>query len=86
MHRLIFQGKQMKLPQIIVLILLATITGCASSKSFQKSADNHTKASEYYKSIGQDSAANEERALAEEDNDNSLGILAILLDIFNAKD
>jgi hypothetical protein len=40
----------MNLPQVIFIILLATITGCASSSSLQKSADNHTKASEYYKS------------------------------------
>jgi hypothetical protein len=76
----------MKLPQIIFIILLATITGCASSASLQDSADNHTKASEYYKSIGQDSAATEERALAKEDNDNALGIFAILLDIFTDKE
>jgi hypothetical protein len=76
----------MTLPKIICIILLAAITGCASSASLKKSAGNHAKASEYYKSIGQNSAANEERALAKEDSDNSFGIIAILVDIFNDKE
>ncbi|NQZ24652.1 MAG: hypothetical protein HRT53_21745 [Colwellia sp.] len=76
----------MKSLKIIYIILLTAITGCASSTSLQESADNHEKASEYYKSVGQDSAANEEKALAKEDNDDSFGIIAILVDLFNDKD
>jgi hypothetical protein len=76
----------MKFQRIIYFVLIGVITGCASSTSLKKSADNHEKASEYYKSIGQNPTADEERALAKEDNDESLGIIAILVDIFNSKD
>lgn len=76
----------MKPIKISSIILLFAITGCVSSKSLEKSAENHKKASEYYKSIGQHTAANEESAIAKKNKDDSLGIIAILVDIFNDKD
>ena len=50
------------LKTIIILILSALIfNGCTSSSELNKSAENNTKAGDYYESIGQPEAAKRSR-------------------------
>jgi hypothetical protein len=67
-----------------ILVLMMVVTGCASSSDLEKRASNHDKAGRYYESIGQPNAAREEYRTAKEDRDDSVNIIAILVDIFNA--
>ncbi|MCJ8319278.1 MAG: hypothetical protein MJK12_06570 [Colwellia sp.] len=77
----------MQKKQIIILILSASIlNGCASSSELSKRAENNAKAGEYYESIGQPEAAKRSRKMAQENNDDSMTIEAILFDLFFGSD
>jgi len=73
----------MKAFKCTVIILLLVITGCASSRDIEKSASNHSKAGDYYKSIGQPDAAKEEYNEAKNDRDHADGIFPLLVDLFD---
>lgn len=64
------------------LILLTFMAGCTSSSHLEKRAENHAKAGDYYESIGQPEAAKEANQAAEKDKDDALGIIPILVDLY----
>jgi PBP1b-binding outer membrane lipoprotein LpoB len=73
--------------KIIILIFSSLIlTGCASSSELNKRAENNAKAGEYYESIGQPEAAKRSREMAQENNEDSLTIEAILFNLFFGSD
>ena len=64
----------------IALVLLTS--GCVSSSELHKKAANHTKASNYYKSIGQPNAAHEESRSASKSWDDASDIFPLLVELF----
>lgn len=55
----------------LVFALLIVVTGCSSTQELKSQAKNHDKAREYYESIGQPQAAQEEGALANQKRDRA---------------
>ena len=68
--------------RVLVLPLLITITGCASSSHFDKQAEMHDKVGDYYESIGQPGVAREEHNYAKESRDDAGNIVSIFVDLF----
>jgi len=69
--------------RILVLSVICTITGCVSSSDFEKQAEYHDKAADYYKSIGQPGAAREEYESAKKNRDDANDPSSILADLFD---
>ncbi|NMP32547.1 hypothetical protein HII17_13355 [Thalassotalea sp. M1531] len=69
--------------KIILLVFILLMTGCASSTSLKKQAENNVKAAEYYKSIGQPQVAEEEYKEANKNRDSASQLSSILVDLFN---
>lgn len=65
------------------VIATVVVSGCASSSSLERSANNHAKARDYYESIGQPDAAREENNEANKDWDNANDLLPVLVEVFN---
>ena len=66
-----------------LIIFCITITGCASSSDLEKSANMHAKAGDYYESIGQPHAADEENKLASKKRKDANKVDSILVELFN---
>ena len=69
--------------KFIFILLLSTLTGCASSSDLERSANRHAKAGDYYESIGQPNTAREEYKQAKKDRDYATELLPILVDLFD---
>ena len=65
------------------MALAIFLTGCASSSSLERSANNHAKARDYYESIGQPGAALEEDNEARKDLDSATDLLPMIVEVFN---
>lgn len=82
---LVFIGKRNEIllkKSLALLVLLAFVTGCASSSDLEKSAQLHAKTGDYYESIGQPGAAKEENNATYKDRDQATGFIAIFVDLF----
>ncbi|MGB1199243.1 MAG: hypothetical protein ACPG46_09350 [Thalassotalea sp.] len=67
---------------VITLLFILLLGGCASSKQLQKEANQNAKAGEYYESIGQPNAAQQERSSARSNRKEAFRIETLLYDIF----
>ena len=74
---------KLNIVKIFTVVCIFIIAGCASSSELSKKGDNHAKAGEYYKSIGQTEAAEEEYELAKEDRDHAQDLFPALVELFN---
>ena len=68
---------------VSIFIFALVITGCASSSDLEKSASMHAKAGDYYESIGQPHAAEEENNLATKKRKDARQVDSILVEILN---
>ena len=69
--------------RIIVIALLVTITGCASTSDFDKRASHHAKTARYFESHGQKRLANIEYGKAREERRESNKALPVFFELFN---
>ena len=73
----------MKKSKYFVVVFLVVTTGCASSTSLEKRANNHAKAGNYYESIGQPNVAREEYNEAKKNREHANDAFPLLVELFN---
>ncbi|XQW84070.1 hypothetical protein ACOYR1_13095 [Thalassotalea piscium] len=69
--------------KFLAISVILIISGCASSSDLEKTANNHAKAGNYYESVGQPNAANDEYNQASKTHDNANGFFPIVIELFN---
>jgi len=68
--------------RVFTLVLVVIISGCVSSSDLGKKANVHTKAGDYYESIGQPNAAKQERNAATKAHNDSSDLFPLLVELF----
>lgn len=79
---LIFCLSESLMYKFIIIILVLLLSGCISSSEYRKRANNNIKASNYYESIGQSIASNEEQKMALSNQKKARSIETFITDLF----
>ncbi len=68
---------------IVFIVVISSVSGCASSADLNKSAMNNERAADYYESIGQPGIADEERQLARDNYNDASSAEMIIVELIS---